>query len=182
MSALVIYVAVVVTVVAWWLRRAIRGLTLLTKPRLSMSNSYHATVDGIVGDPRDWGVRASCVTLTSPLPLQLADISYTVQVGGHDRTYEGLGRVQVVTLLRDRGFDELAFLVPDLQAGAYFHPGQDVWIAALAMPVAREMHRLDVVLRLVDVGGRTVKFTASALSRNLPPPIDTTRRQAVDQS
>lgn len=174
MSALLVYIAVVVTVVAVSLHRAIGGLAALTKPRLSIGNSFHAAVDGIVCDPRDSGIRASCVTLVSPLPLQLVDLSYTVQVGEHDRTFGGVTRAQAVAILRDWGFDPQAFLIPDLELGAYFHPGQDVWLAALAMPVARELHRFDVVLTMVDAGGRTVKFTANALSRRLPAPVDLT--------
>lgn len=179
MSALVVYIAVMVTVVAVSLHRAIGGLTVLTKPRLSVSNAFHASVDGIECEPRDVGVCASCVTLVSPLPLQLVGISYTVQVGEHDAQYGGVDRAQAVAILRDWGFDERAFLLPDLGLGAYFHPGQDVWLAALAMPVARELHRLDVVLAMVDAGGRTVRFTANALSRRLPQPVDLTGRSTT---
>lgn len=114
------------------------------------------------------------MTLVSPLPLQLVDISYTVQVGGHDRTYSGLMRVEALAVLRDWGFNERTFLIPNLEVGAYFHPGQDVWIAALAMPVAREVRRLDVVLAMMDAGGRTVRMTANVLTRRLPAPIDRT--------
>lgn len=175
MTPLLIYVAVVVTLVAVWARRAIGGLSAVTKPTLSISTVTVASLAGVMGDPLDTGVRVACVVLASPLSLRLADISYTVQAGEHDQQIVGLSCVQAIAVLRDRGFDERMFAIPQLQRGAYFHPGHDVVVAAMALPVARRLQRLDALLTVVDAAGRTTRITVSLTDRRwLPPPIDAT--------
>lgn len=179
LTMLLVYIAVVVTVIAVSARRAIRGLAAVTKPTLSISTVTLGSLAGVMCDPRDTGVRVSCVVLTSPLSLRLASVSYTVQASEHDQQISGLSRVQAIAVLRDRGFDERTFAIPDLQCGAYFHPGQDVVVAALALPVARGVQRLDALLTVVDAAGRSTHITVNVTDRRwLSPPIDVTSEPA----
>jgi len=174
LMVLLAYVAVVVTVVAVRARRAIDGLAAVTKPTLAISTVTLGALDGIQVDSLDAGVRASVVAITSPLSLRLAEeVSYDVQTGEHDHLVSGLSSIQAAALLRDRCFDERTFAIPHLSRGAHFHPGQDVLVAAMTMPVARTLHRLEAVLVLVDAAGRRTRFTATLTDRRrLRPPID----------
>jgi len=173
LSLLLVYVAVVVTIVAVSARRAIRGLTEVTKPALSISTVTLDSLAGLMCDPQDTGIRVTCVSLTSPLSLRLVGITYTVQVGEHDQQIGGLSRVQTVALLRDRGLDERMFAIPQLEPGAYFHPGHDITLAAMALPIARGLQRCDALLTVVDAAGRVTRITASMTDRRrLRPSIE----------
>ena len=165
LTLLLVYVAVVVTLVAVSTRRAIHGLTEVTKPALSVSTVTLESLPGVMCAPGDTGIRVTVVCLTSPLSLRLVDVSYTVQVTEHDQQISGLSRVQAIALLRDRGLDERMFALPLLGLGAYFHPGHDITVAAMAVPIARDLQRFDALLTVVDAAGRPTRITASVTDR-----------------
>lgn len=151
---------------AWWHAR-------MTAPSVYVTGYDVERHPPLVMDPADAGARLTEAVVSSPAPVALLRTRYTVQARDSAPAVMDGTHAEARAALDALGLSDRDYALTWFAPGAPLAPGTPHVVAALTLPAARRLARLDVELFLVDRVGRrrTRRIPALPQGQPLAPPV-----------